>query len=167
MTDMRHLLAQTAAEEGYRSAPYKDSRGLWTVGEGRCLETHPLAGAEWKALLDAREIGVSLMLAGAQRLMREELLAVEAQLAHDYQDFWPKLTDARQNALIEMAYQMGVEHEEEFRNMLGDIRVAVALDTPDAWAKVKAAGLASAWATQTPARADRVMTQLATGVFAP
>ena len=165
MTDMTRLLATTASDEGFRAQPYLDTQNLWTFGEGRCLETHPLTGAEWKMLLDARQIEVTINRDGAAALMREQVLAVAADLAQLNADFWPLLTDARQNALVEMAYQMGVDHEEEFHNMLGDIRVAVRINTPGAWAAVKAAGLASEWGTQTPERADRVMTQLATGLF--
>ncbi|MGC8519956.1 MAG: glycoside hydrolase family protein [Steroidobacteraceae bacterium] len=165
MTDMTRLLAATSADEGFRATPYRDTQDLWTIGEGRCLETHPLSGPEWKALLDAGQISVSITHDGADSLMREQLLAIEAKLAADYRDFWAQLNDARQNALIEMAYQLGVEHEEEFHDMLGDIRIALRLNTPGAWGAVRAAGLNSLWAKQTPARAVRVMTQLATGQF--
>ena len=166
MTDMTRLLATTGSDEGFRAKPYRDTQDLWTLGEGRCLETHPLTGAEWKMLLDAGQIQVTINRDGSNTLMREQLLAIEAQLASINRDFWPKLNDAQQNALIEMAYQMGVEHEEEFHEMLGDIRVAVRINTPGAWAAVKAAGLASEWAQkETPGRAERLMTQLATGRF--
>ena len=164
MSDLNRLTAETRADEGYKPKPYKDTRQLWTFGEGRCLETHPLSGAEWKALLDRGLIEVSISVAGADLLERQELAALEVRLAHDY-DFWPRLNDARQNALLEMAYQMGVEHEEAFRDMLGAIRTAMVSDTPAAWAIVKADGLDSAWARETPGRANRVLTQLATGVF--
>ena len=46
MSDLARLLAATRQDEGYRGQPYKDSRGLWTFANGRCLETHPLTGAE-------------------------------------------------------------------------------------------------------------------------
>lgn len=163
--DMQRLLASTGTDEGFEPHPYRDTEDLWTLGEGRCLETHPLTGAEWKMLLDAGQIQVTINRDGSNTLMREQLLAIEAQLASINRDFWPKLNDAQQNALIEMAYQMGVEREEEFHDMLGDIRVAVKINTPGAWGAVKAAGLASKWAQETPPRAQRLMTQLATGRF--
>ncbi len=80
-------------------------------------------------------------------------------------EFWPRLNAARQNALIEMAYQMGVEHEEAFRDMVAAIRVAVASGRVEDWALVEEKGFDSAWAKQTPDRARRVMDQLRTGVF--
>lgn len=165
MSDMERLVADTRVDEGYKPKPYKDTRNLWTFGEGRCLETHPLTGAEWKQLLDRQYIDVAIGVPGADLLERQELAAVEARLAHDY-DFWPQLNAARQNALIEMAYQMGAEHEEAFHDMIAAIRVAVASGRDEDWALAEERGLASAWAKQTPARAKRVMTQLRTGVFA-
>lgn len=165
MTDMTRLLATTGNDEGFEAKPYRDTLGLWTLGDGRCVETHPLTGAEWKMLLDAGQMQITLNQDGAAALMREQLLAIEAHLAADLRDFWSLLNDARQNALIEMAYQLGIEHEEEFHDMLGDIRVAVRINTPGAWGAVKAAGMNSLWAQQTAARAARVMTQLATGQF--
>ena len=166
MTDMTRLLAETGTDEGFEASPYRDTENLWTLGDGRCVETHPLTGPEWKMLLDAGQMQVTINRDGSAALMREQLLATETQLAADFRDFWPMLGDARQNALIEMAYQLGVEHEEEFHEMLGDIRVAVHLNTPAAWEIVKRAGLNSLWAKQTPERAERVMAQLSTGQFA-
>lgn len=166
MSNLDQLVAETRVDEGYKPKPYQDTRKLWTFGEGRCLETHPLTGAEWKMLLDRGLIDVAISVAGADLLERQELAALEVRLAHDYSDFWNRLNDARQNALLEMAYQMGVEHEEAFHDMLAAIRVAVVNDTPAAWASVKADGLDSDWARrETPGRAERVLTQLATGVF--
>jgi lysozyme len=165
MTNMARLLASTASDEGFEPKPYRDTEDLWTIGEGRCLETHPLSGAEWKALLDSGQISVAITKDGSDTLMRGQLEQIEAKLASINRDFWPLLNDAQQNALIEMAYQMGVAHEEAFYDMLGDIRVAVRIKTPGAWAAVKAAGLASEWAKETPARAQRLMTQLASGQF--
>lgn len=165
MTDMNKLLATTASDEGFRARPYRDTEGLWTIGDGRCLETHPLTGVEWKALLDAGQLQVTITSDGAAALMRGQLEAVAARLAADYLDFWSQLNDARQNALVEMAYQLGVGHQAEFHEMLGDIRVAVRIGTLGAWKAVAAAGLNSLWAKQTPARAARVMTQLETGQF--
>jgi lysozyme len=157
MSDMEELIIATRADEGYKPKPYKDTRGLWTFGEGRCLETHPLTGAEWKILLDRDYIDVAIGVRGADLLERQELAAVEVRLAHDY-DFWPRLNDARQNALIEMAYQMGADKEESFHVMVTAVR-------EERWADAEAAGLDSLWAKQTPARAARVMKQLRTGEF--
>ena len=167
MSDMERLVATTRTDEAYKAKPYRDTRQLWTFANGRCLETHPLTGAEWKFLLDRNYIDAAISVAGADVLERQELVAVEVRLAHDYSDFWGRLNAARENALIEMAYQMGVEHEETFHDMVATIRVAVASGRDEDWAAVERKGLDSAWAKQTPARATRVMDQLRTGDFPP
>lgn len=157
MSDMPKLVASTRADEGYKPKPYKDTRGLWTFGEGRCLETHPLTGAEWKMLLDRGYLDVAIGLPGADLLERQELATVEVRLAHDY-DFWPQLNAPRQNALIEMAYQMGAEKEEGFHLMLAAIRAGN-------WQEAYTQALASDWAKETPLRAKLIATMILTGAF--
>jgi lysozyme len=158
MTDKTRLRAQVRIAEGYRARPYKDSRGLWTFGNGRCLETHPLTGAEWKELLDKKQLAAFLSIDGADSLEEAELDLVEADLARDLYPYWAGLNDARQNALIEMAYQMGVQKEEAFHDMLTCVSKS---DWPGAYA----AGMDSDWARETPPRAQRVLTQLSSGTF--
>lgn len=158
MTDAARLDASTLAHESYRAFAYRDTRNLWTFANGRCLETHPLSAAEWKQLLDNAWLSVSISKQGADWLMQKELLAVEAQLAKDYASFWPRLNDARQNTLVEMAYQMGVDKEEAFHQMITAVR-------EERWADAEAAGLDSLWAKQTHTRAVELMAQLRTGEF--
>lgn len=158
MTDVTRLEASVTTDERYVAFPYRDTRKLWTFGKGRCVETHPLSAAEWKQMLDSGWLSISVSLSGADWLMRRELAAVEAQLAKDYADFWPHLNDARQNALIEMAYQMGVEKEEGFHQMLAAIRAGN-------WQEAYNQALASDWAKQTPARAKMIATMILTGSF--
>lgn len=158
MTDKPRLRAQIRTAESYKARPYKDSLGLWTFGNGRCLETHPLTGAEWKQLLDAKQLAAFISVDGADALEDVELDLVEADLARDLYPYWAGLNDARQNALIEMGYQMGEHKELAFHNMLTCISKG---DWPGAYA----AGMDSDWARETPPRAVRVLTQLRSGTF--
>lgn len=158
MTDAARLDASVTAHESFRAAPYKDTRGLYTVGKGRCVETHPLSADEWRQLLANGWLTVSISEPGADWLMQRELRAVEAQLAKDYAVFWPGLNDARANALIEMAYQMGAEKEEAFHEMIRAVN-------DGRWADAEAAGLNSLWAKETHTRAVEIMHQLRTGEF--
>lgn len=159
------LIAETRSDEGYKAKPYRDSRGLWTFGNGRCLETHPLTGAEWKMLLDRGYLETAISAAGADLLESLGLASVEAALAHDYADFWSRLNGARQDALTEMAYQMGVAKEEAFHDMVRHIRLAVQTGAESEWGLAEQAGLDSDWARQTPQRAGRVMRQLGSGEY--
>ena len=48
MTDEARLEASVEIDEGFDPVPYLDTEKLWTAGDGLCLETRPLTGAEWK-----------------------------------------------------------------------------------------------------------------------
>jgi lysozyme len=151
------LEAELEAQEGTRAAPYKDSRGLYSIGIGRCLETNPLSGTEWKYLLDHNLITVNLAAEGADWLMQGALDGIARTLAGRL--FWfTSLAPARQDALCDMAFQLGTPGLMEFKDMLA----AVAAGD---WATVYAAGKASAWYTETPARAEQVLVQLRDGVY--
>lgn len=158
MSDLAHLVASTEEDEGFKAQAYLDTERLWSAGDGRCLETHPLSGAEWKYLLDRRWISITLSRDGASWLMTTQLLAIERQLEIDYLTFWPDLNDARQNVLIEWAYQLGVEKEEAFH-------VAIQAVREGRWADAKAAMLDSLWAKQTPQRVRKLAEQMFSGEF--
>lgn len=157
MSDLARLKASVDGNESFESFPYLDSEHLWTFATGRCLETHPLSGAEWKYLLDNELVTLAIKRPGADWLEMQQLVATERQLAHDY-DFWPRLNDARQNALVEMAYQMGVDKEEGFHDAIRAIR-------EERWHDAEVAMLDSKWARQTPPRAARIAQQLSSGLF--
>ena len=160
MTDEARLDASIEADEGFVPVPYLDTEKRWTVGEGLCLETRPLTGVEWKYLLDNKLVSFSITRPGADWLVQRDRAGIEQQLAHDYRDFWPSLNDARQNALVEWAFQLGVAKEEAFHDAIAAIRA-------ERWADAEAAMLDSLWAQrETPVRARKLAAQVATGLFA-
>jgi lysozyme len=150
------LLDSVSHNEGFRAAPYKDTEGLWTFAIGRCLETNPLTSAEWKYLLDTHQLSVSISKTAANWLMIRQLDACEQQCMLVF-DFWNDLNEVRQDALVEMCYQMGMERLQGFKKMLAAIR-------SKNWPVVNAEALDSRWARQTPERAKRTARQLSTGV---
>src|SRR4051812_6521259 len=137
-------LASIELDEGFSHAPYKDSLGLWTIGIGRCLETNPLTGAEWKRLLDAGQLAVTISLSGSRSLTASEYDAIVGELSSVLKG-WPGFPEVVQDVLTEMAYQMGVEKLTKFRNMLA------AAERHD-WPMFAHEGRNSLWATQTPKR---------------
>lgn len=157
MSDQRSLFASVSAHEGFEAHPYKDTRNLWTFGKGHCLETNPLSGADWRYLLENGHLAAAITQAGADWLMQKELDDVEAQCARMF-DFWPKLSAARQNALIEMTYQMGMPKLCGFHKMLA------AIEAGD-WQTAHDEALDSDWAKQTPARARELAELLRSGEF--
>jgi lysozyme len=127
------LLADLRRDEGWRDHVYKDSLGFDTIGYG--------------FLVDERK-GVGLPKPVAEFWLR---YAVNERLA-EFRKLWPHF-DAQpqdvQRALGNMVYQLGPAGVLAFKKMLA------ALEVGDRIAAVEAA-LDSKWATQTPARAQRV-----------
>jgi len=158
MVDEARLEQSVEGNEGFKAAPYLDTKNLWTWGEGWCLETSPPTGAQWKYLLDNKLATLSITRAGADWFVQQRLVVIEAQLAHDYAEFWAFLGGARQNALVEIAYQMGVTKEEAFHVAIQAMREA-------RWHDAEVAFLDSLWAKQTPGRATKLAAQIGTGEF--
>lgn len=156
---MARLQSAIEPAEGFGASANRDPVGLWEIGFGCCLETAPLTGTEWKGLLDQGVLTISITRAGAQWLEAQRIQSTIDRLAHDYSDFWTSLNDARQNALVEQAYQMGVAKEEAFHDMLAAVR-------RQDWIGAKQAGMDSIWYRTYTSRAERVLEQLRTGVFA-
>jgi lysozyme len=153
MTDLNKATDDTAVFEGYKAAPYKDSRGFWTVGEGTCLETNPISAKDWKYLLDNKLIQVSITTLGARFLMKGKFAADLRDLATRYEGF-AQLPDLVQTLLLEMAYQMGVGTLLAFTDFNRFIRAGQ-------YAAAAADGRHTTWYAQTPERADKILTQLA------
>jgi lysozyme len=152
MTDIDKTVNDTAQYEGYKPGAYKDTRGLWTVGEGTCLETNPISGKDWKSLLDAGLITVSVTGAGARWLMRSKIAAELRDLATRYHGF-AALPDLAQTLLLEMSYQMGVDGVLAFTDFNNLIRSGQ-------FAAAAADGRKTRWYSQTPARAELILKQL-------
>lgn len=159
MSDAARLYASTDDHEGFRPRQYLDSRNLWTIGTGRCLETNPLTAEELKTLFDRGWLTMTIAKQGSDWLRERGLAEVERDLAVRFSEIWPFLDDARQNALIEMGFQLGVTNLVGFAQMWKAIRAAD-------WEGAKREALDSLWAKQTPARAEELAEQLRTGAFA-
>lgn len=153
MTDLNKVVVDTSGYEGYKSAPYLDTRGRWTVGEGTCLETNPISGSDWKYLLDNKLITVSIGGTGARYLLRSRCAADLRELATRYDGF-AKLPDLAQTLLLEMTYQMGVDTLLSFTTFNSFVRTGQ-------WTRAAADGRGTAWYKQTPERAEKILTQFA------
>lgn len=151
-----NLESSILEHEDYKANPYLDSKKLWTFAIGRCLETNPLTGGEWKYLLDNRHLTLAITEDGAQWLMEQQIQSTRGQCARML-DFWGWLDDVRRDVLVEMAFQMSIQRLVGFHDMLDAIRAK-------RWTAAKEAGLASKWATvDSPARAKELMNILERG----
>jgi len=118
---------------------YQDHLGFWTIGVGR--------------LIDKRR-GGGITHDESMFLLDNDIDEVLTALEH--LPYWCDLDATRQEALCNMAFQLGVAGLLNFKNTLA----AVARQD---WDAAYAGALNSKWAQQTPARALRVATALRDG----
>ena len=130
------LVAWVAQEEGFGSTPYRCPAGFLSVGFGLNLDA-----------------GISQDEAAL--LLRHRLEVVGDALSL-YLPWWGGLDEVRRGVLVAMAYQLGVAGLLKFRWTL-------AMVERGDWEKAAAGMLASAWAQQTPGRAQRSAAAMRTG----
>lgn len=140
MRRVKNLEQQLRADEGEVLHAYQDSMGFLTIGVGRLIDKRKGGGI-------TEEEAAYLLKNDIERKTAE----VRARLP-----WFAKLDPARQGVLVNMAFQMGVGGLMAFKNTL-------ALIERGAYALAADNMLKSAWATQTPARAQRLARQLRTG----
>ena len=120
-------------EEGWSGTAYQDSLGFWTIGYGFLVDSRkgdklPLSVAE--AWLDYK--------------IQEKIDGLDAALP-----WWKDQSESVQTALLNMAYQLGVEGLVKFKTTLARLQAGDRNGAADS-------AMQSKWATQTPARAKRV-----------
>ena len=130
------LRASLKQAEGVKPKPYADTVGKLTIGVGRNLTDNGLRPAEIDFMLtnDITEAWV--------------LVTKTWPWVHD-------LSDVRQRVLTEMVFQMGV-------GGVGAFHKALAAMQAGDFATASAEMLNSHWAAQTPGRAHRLATMMAT-----
>ena len=131
------LKEQLMRDEGTRLKPYTDSTGHLTIGFGRNLSQVGISLAEAELLLDH----------DIQRTTADVLAALPWTMGLD---------DARRDALINMAFNLGIG------GLLGFHKMLVACQAGD-WATAALEALNSEWAHQVGPRAYRLSRQIETG----
>ena len=129
------LMRQLRKAEGYRGMPYEDTLGKPTIGVGTLL---PLTEDEAMLLAACRAGDTRPELATALGRIGIDL----AQMPHDLAD-----------ALVDMAFQLGVPRAMGFRRMWAAI-------ANEDWNEAADEALDSKWARQTPVRARHLATVL-------
>lgn len=148
MIDMTKMVAELVLDEGTRLVVYDDATGE-PIEAGSRVIGHPTIGTG--RAVD-RSNGITTAEAGY--LLQNDIAVVFAGLA--VLDWFAAMPPDRSRAIVNMAFQMGVDGVSEFAGMIAAIRIAD-------WTAAAAAALASEWATETPDRAHRVATQLLYG----
>lgn len=130
---MTSIIDDLKRDEGWRASAYQDHLGFWTIGYG--------------FLIDARKgAGVPQPIAEAwlDHLVREKAADLDVRMP-----WWKTQPDDVRRALLNMAYQLGVDGLLKFHTTLSLLKAG----DRDGAAK---SALSSKWAQQTPARAKRV-----------
>jgi len=122
--------------EGFRATPYRDTRGVLTIGYGQRVD----------------ELSISEKL--ALQMLQVKVCNLEVKLAHI--DWFGGLDSVRQDVIIDMAYQLGIDGVLGFHEMIAHIEY-------QDWSLAANAMLDSDWAKQTPARAKQLAAMMRTG----
>jgi len=136
------LIKQLRRDEDEILHAYQDHLGYWTIGVGR--------------LIDRRK-GGGITAEESAYLLSNDISRREAELDRRI-PWWRNLDGARQGVLLNMAFQMGVDGLLGFKNTLAMVQSGDYAGAADGM-------LHSLWASQTPARAQRLAVQMRTGVW--
>lgn len=134
------LLASTKLHEGYRSRAYLDTANppVWTIGYGTNLQE--------------LEIGEELATEWLYDMLRKA-----ERSARGY-PWFTNLNQARQDAIVEMIYNLGLSRFDKFAKLKAACAVSDFFDAADQM-------LDSLWAKQVGVRADRLAIQMRTGEY--
>jgi lysozyme len=135
--------------EGVRYTPYRDSRGILTVGCGFNLEAPDARQACEAAGIDYDAVcaGAAISANQVQKLFDHSMLQAQIGARHSCPQF-DNLKQTAQQALVDMAYNMGAAKLSEFHGMLA----ALAEDPPD-YHSAAAEMFDSDWRRELPTRA--------------
>lgn len=122
-------------DEGFEPFAYRDHLGKLTIGVGFLIDPDEPGRIEMP-----RAVANLWML----DILKERRRALDAAIP-----WWTELSDGRQRALLNMAYQLGTAGLLKFKIMLGLLEAQL-------WKAAADEALDSKWARQTPARAKRV-----------
>lgn len=127
---INQIISDLERDEGVRLKPYLDTVGKTTIGIGRNLTDNGITAAEAKVLL------------------QNDLFRVANELDR-VAPWWREMSQVRQNALVNMAFNLGLPRLLTFKKMM------VALENGNfetAWAEA----MGSKWAAQVGERANRI-----------
>lgn len=128
------IVEQLKRDEGVRQKMYRDSLGIETIGVGHNLRDVPIS------------------MAAVERILADDLADIERELRRAF-PWVAELSAPRYGVLLNMAFNLGIPRLRGFVNTLGAIKNG-------AYDAAARGMLASKWATQVGARADRLAEQM-------
>lgn len=154
MIDYNTAVQRLVFHEGCVLKPYRDTKGKLTIGIGRCIDTNPFTAEELRAVGDWQH---GITKNAAYMLLRNDINKTYEELKKKI-PFYRGLSDERQYALLDMAYQMGVDGVCNFKKMIAAMGVGN-------WNEAKAQCLDSDYAEEHKTRAGRIANCIQTGKF--
>ncbi len=142
--DLSRLHSDLIRDEKLVLKAYQDTLGKWTIGVGHLL-------GSWKRV-------DTITYPEAMAWLDIDIAAAE-KLARSLVPGFDGLTDARQRALVNMAFNRGQHMATSTRILPAIIATVQSGD----WSKVRTAIEGSEWATQVKTRAIRIADMLVTG----
>jgi lysozyme len=130
VVDLTQLREDLERDEGLILEPYKDTVGKLTIGIGRNLDDVGITAAE------------------AHHLLENDIERVLHGLNHSI-PWWVRLSEPRQRALANMAFNLGLAGLLKFKRMLRALK-------DGEYERAANEALDSKWANQVGRRADRI-----------
>lgn len=152
------LRDQLIRHEGLRLKAYRCTAGKTTIGVGRNLDDKGITPEETESLGITREscIRDGITEEQAYALLDNDIRDARAEAAK--LAVFGSLDPVRQDALVNMAFNLGLPRLSKFKGMLG------ALEAMD-WQGAAQEALDSLWARQVGPRAYELAKQLQTGIM--
>ena len=136
---LRRLTKTLIRHEGLREQPYDCPAGFLTIGVGRNLEANGIS--EEEALV----------------LLRNDIVACYQQCKRAF-PWFEELNDVRQEAIINLVFNIGLDGFKKFKKTIGFIK-------QEKWSEAATELLDSRYAEQVGKRAQEVSKMLETGVL--
>jgi lysozyme len=159
MRDNTNLINDLIRDEGVVLHPYKDSKGILTIGCGHNLEARPLTVEQKIRYCDSAG---NLTPEGCRGLLNDDINDTIADLFYHLPWVNTDLTLNRQDALANMAFNMGIGNAEKGTGLLG-FKNSLALLEAGKYEEAADNFLKSRWAAQVGSRAVRVTDALRNG----
>lgn len=170
------------ASEGVRSEPYLDSGGVVTIGIGRSLQTNGITSVELRAIVPDLDYDLLIDMASIHQgrvkigsielakriftkpltehdmhlLLAADLKSVKMDAVRVFGSDWHKIDTVRQEAILDIIYNLGLPHFKGFVNFIDAVKVG-------AWKKAASELLLSEAARQNYSRYNHVSLVIDTG----
>lgn len=138
--DRQELERQLIIDEGVRQYAYQDSLGYWTIGVGRCIDRRSGAGLSEQEIMLLLDNDISRVCETLDKIC----------------PWWGQMSDARQNVLANMCFNLGPDHLLGFHNFLAALQRGQ-------WEQAAKEMEDSKWAQQIGARASRLAAAMRKG----